>query len=139
MKAMRWFIIAAALLALPLSVASFAYGADDVRPHPGGLIETGWLIGRPVINTQGKEIGKIEHVWFDPKDGRVKELVISVGGVLGIGDKQKLVPWQDLTVAWEAQKLIVRIDENRLRGAAKYESTPSASPGSGTRPDAKRR
>lgn len=104
-----------------------AASRDEIRPHPGGLIEARWLRGRPVLNTQGREMGKVEEVWFDPKDGRIKEVVVAAGGFLGIGDKRSLVAWKDLEVAWENQKLIVRMDETALRSAQKYES-PAASP-----------
>src|SRR5919204_4166029 len=89
----------AAVLALPFAPAAFAAdekkpAADDKRParstaatdkdalrsHPGGLIEAKWLVGSPVRNADGQDMGKIEEVWLDPKSGQVKEAVISVGG-----------------------------------------------------------
>jgi sporulation protein YlmC with PRC-barrel domain len=98
---------------------------DPIRPHPGGLIEMSWLIDRPVRNTEGKELGRIEHVWFDPKNGQVKEVVVAVGGLLGIDDRHKLIRWNDLNVAWQDQKLIVVMDQNVLRDAPKYEGRGS--------------
>ena len=118
-------VVLAALVVAP----TLASAADEIRPHPGGLIQAEWLKGRPVMNTNNKDMGKIEEVWFDPKDGRVKELVVSVGGFLGIADKQKVVDYKDVRIAWEDQKLIVRMDENALRQARRYEGVqPSASP-----------
>ena len=120
--------IAAALAAFIILPASLATAADEIRPHPGGLVQAEWLKGRPVVNAQNKDIGKIEEVWFDPKDGRVKELIVSVGGVLGIGDKQKVVDYKNVRIAWENQKLIVKMDENALRQARRYEGPqPAAS------------
>jgi sporulation protein YlmC with PRC-barrel domain len=122
-------LIAATLAAFIILPASLGSAADQVRPHPGGLIQAEWLKGRPVINAENKDIGKIEEVWFDPKDGRVKELIVSVGGVLGIGDKQKVVDYKDVRIAWENQKLVLRMDENALRQARRYEGPqPAASP-----------
>jgi sporulation protein YlmC with PRC-barrel domain len=114
--------VLAALVVLPAA-------ADDIRPHPGGLIQAEWLKGRPVVNADNKDMGKIEEVWFDPKDGRVKELIVSIGGFLGIGDKHKVVDYKDVRIAWENQKLVVRMDENALRQSRRYEGTqPAASP-----------
>jgi sporulation protein YlmC with PRC-barrel domain len=124
---LRTFLAAAlaAFIILPVSLAS---AADQVRPHPGGLIQAEWLKGRPVVNADNKDIGKIEEVWFDPKDGRVKELIVSVGGVLGIADKQKVVDYKDVRIAWENQKLVLRMDEKALRQARRYEAPqPAAS------------
>jgi sporulation protein YlmC with PRC-barrel domain len=118
--------VVAALVVLPAALAS---AADDIRPHPGGLIQAEWLKGRPVVNADNKDMGKIEEVWFDPKDGRVKELIVSIGGFLGIGDKHKVVDYKDVRIAWENQKLIVRMDENALRQSRRYEGAqPAASP-----------
>ena len=66
-------------------------------------------------------------MWVDPKDGRIKEVVISVGGGLGIGDKHKLVPWQDVKIEWQKEKPVVRLTDAQLRAAERYQA-PAASP-----------
>jgi len=115
------------VLALPLAPAAFAAdakapaGKDALRPHPGGLIEAKWLVGSPVRNADGQDMGKVEEVWLDPKSGQVKEVVIGLGGFLGIGDKHKLVQWKDLNVAWKDQKLLVVMDQNTLRDAPRHD------------------
>jgi sporulation protein YlmC with PRC-barrel domain len=125
---MRKTFFAAALTALVVLPATVAIAADEMRPHPGGLIPAEWLKGRPVLNAANKDMGKVEEVWFDPKDGRVKELVIAVGGFLGIGDQQKVVDYKDVRVAWENQNLVLRMDENTLRQARRHEGPqPAAS------------
>jgi sporulation protein YlmC with PRC-barrel domain len=129
MTSIKRFIVVVAL-ALPL--VSTASAQEAPRPHPGGLVEAGWLIGRPVVNEKSTEIGKVESMWVDPKDGTIKELVISVGGVLGIGDKHKKVPWQDATIEWQQQKPIVRLSDAQLRAAERYEA-PAASPRTDTK------
>ena len=125
-------LIAVILLALPLSLVSMATAQDEPRPHPGGLVEADWLIGRPVVNENSREIGKVESMWVDPKDGRIKEVVISVGGMLGIGDKHKKMPWQDVRIEWQKQKPIVRLSDAQVRAAERYEA-PAASPRTDTK------
>ena len=49
----------------------------DVQPHPGGLVEAGWLIGTRIHDHEGKELGKIARLWIDPADGRVKTVVVT--------------------------------------------------------------
>jgi sporulation protein YlmC with PRC-barrel domain len=119
--------VLAALVVLPAAVAS---AADEVRPHPGGLIQAEWLKGRPVVDATGKEMGKIEEVWFDPKDGRVKEVIIGAGGFLGIGEKQSILPWNDVRIVWKNEKLVAEVNEQKLRAAETRErgKQPSASP-----------
>jgi sporulation protein YlmC with PRC-barrel domain len=113
-----------------------ARARDDknaMRPHPGGLIEANWLIGSRLHDTEGRDIGKIQHIWIDPKDGRAKEVVVSVGATLGIGGKDKVVAWKDLNVAWKDQKLYVTVDQKAMRDVAEVykdrnERGPAASP-----------
>ena len=122
-------LIAAALAALVV-IPTVASAADEIRPHPGGLIQAEWLKGRPVVDSGGKEMGKIEEVWFDPKDGRVKEVIIGAGGFLGIGEKQSILPWNDVRIIWKNEKLVAEVNEQKLRAAATRErgKEPSASP-----------
>jgi sporulation protein YlmC with PRC-barrel domain len=119
--------VLAAIVVLPAAVAS---AADEIKPHPGGLIQAEWLTGRPVVDAGGKEMGKIEEVWFDPKEGRVKEVIIGAGGFLGIGEKQSVLPWKDVRIVWKNEKPVVETNEQTLRAAETRERgrQPSASP-----------
>jgi hypothetical protein len=65
--------------------AGLPLAADDVKPHPGGWIQAEWLKGRPVVNATGKEMGKIEEVWMDPKDGRDAGPVVAAVGQPALG------------------------------------------------------
>src|SRR5262245_37660951 len=107
-------------------------GGTAIRQHPGGLIQAEWLHRRPFKDETGRELGKIEEVWLDPKDGRVKEVVVSVGGFLGMGDRHRILPWQDVRIAWEKQDLVVHVSEPALRRARVHEASgdtqPAASP-----------
>jgi sporulation protein YlmC with PRC-barrel domain len=141
---MRSTVIVAATLATLVMGGAASQAADEarrparapdvkterLRPHPGGLIQAEWLKSRPVLNADNKEMGKIEEVWFDPKDGRVKEVVVGAGGFLGMGERRLLVDWKDVRVAWEDQNLVVRMDEPILRNAKPYarDRQPAASP-----------
>jgi len=122
--------LAAMLAALIVLPAGLALAADEVRPHPGGWIQAEWLKGRPIVDPQGKEMGKIEEVWVDPKDGRLKEVVVSAGGFLGIGDKQTVLPWNNVRIYWKNEKLVAETNEQTLRAAQTRERSrqPSASP-----------
>jgi len=126
MTHLRWLIVVVAL-ALPSVLVSPGAAQDEALPHPGGLVEADWLIGRPVVNERSMEIGKVESMWVDPRDGRIKEVIISVGGILGIGDRHKKVPWDDVRIEWQKQRPIVRLSDAQLRSAERYD-VPAASP-----------
>jgi sporulation protein YlmC with PRC-barrel domain len=105
----------------------------QIRPHPGGLIEASWLIGTDVHDANGKAIGEIKHLWLDPKDGRVKDVIVSVGEKLGVGGRDKVVAWSDVKIAWKDQKLFATVDPSALRDAQqarmdREDRGPAASP-----------
>jgi sporulation protein YlmC with PRC-barrel domain len=61
----------------------------------GGDMSAGAIIGAKVRNENKDSIGKVADVYLD-KDGTVKTIVISVGGVLGVGGKDVAVKWSDI-------------------------------------------
>ncbi len=61
--------------------------------HPEGRA-TG-LLGRPVFDTAGDDIGRIVDVLVDPH-GRPLAAVVDVGGFLGIGTRRVAVAWDTL-------------------------------------------
>lgn len=66
------------------------------RPEPGSL-RASKLVGVKVIGMDHVRVGEIEDVLLT-EDGRVRAVVIGVGGFLGIGQKSVAVPFDKL--AW---------------------------------------
>ena len=54
------------------------------------------LVGAQVLNRQNNNIGEIEDLVVDPGRGRVTHAVVGFGGFADIGDKQVLVPFNQL-------------------------------------------
>ncbi|MET7245668.1 PRC-barrel domain-containing protein [Methylobacterium sp. EM32] len=78
------------------------------RPEPGS-VRASKLVGVKVIGMDHVKVGEIEDVLLT-EDGRVRAVVIGVGGFLGIGQKSVAVPFDKL--AWNT-------------GAAAAEAPPS--------------
>jgi sporulation protein YlmC with PRC-barrel domain len=114
----------------------------DTRPgwrNEAGLHESSDIIGTHIKNTEGKDVGKIEKLLIDPQSGKVSHVVIGLGGVMGVGGKNVVVPWSDLKMAradHEGRKATITMDQAKLDTAPRYERTarsdrdhaPSASP-----------
>src|SRR5262245_57907045 len=64
-----------------------------------GLHDTRDIVGTRVKNADGKDIGEVDALLVDPKDGKVTHAVIGLGGFLGIGEDKVVVPWHDVKVA----------------------------------------
>jgi len=56
------------------------------------------MLGRDVIGSDGEELGEVEDVIIDPTSGQARQLVISSGGFLGIGEKQIAVDFTQAKV-----------------------------------------
>jgi sporulation protein YlmC with PRC-barrel domain len=113
----------------------------EIRPHPGGLVEAKWLLGAKLHDTDGKDLGRIQEFWLDPKTGQVKEVIVSMGATMGVvRGRDKVIAWNDLKLEWKNQKLFVSADPKALRDAYqtkmdREDRGPAASPAT---PDKKR-
>ena len=71
------------------------------------------LIGTPVNNGANSRLGDINDVLFDA-DGRLKAVVVGVGGFLGIAERDVAVPWDAFGVnRVEDQNPMLRLDVSR--------------------------
>ena len=116
----------------------------EMRPHPGGLVEAKWLLGSKLHDADGKDLGRIEEFWLDPKTGQVKDVIVSVGATMGVGGKNKVVGWKDLKIEWKDQKVHVSASPNALRDAYqtkmdREDRGPAASPATSEKKPATKR
>jgi sporulation protein YlmC with PRC-barrel domain len=56
------------------------------------------LVGTDIVNQAGDEIGTVDDVVLE-RDGRVAAVIITTGGVLGIGAKSVALPWDRLDIS----------------------------------------
>ena len=88
------------------SSLAFVDGAQDIR-------------GRKVVDRNQEEIGKVQDLFVDQSEEKIRFLEISSGGFLGLGETKFLVPVDAITTVKENE---VRIDQTRqhLAGAPSY-------------------
>ena len=67
-------------------------------------LRTSQLVGSKVYNNANENIGSIEDIILKP-DGSMDEVVLSVGGFLGMGDKYVAVPFSDLKITRDGSSL----------------------------------
>jgi len=81
------------------------------------------LIGATVKNKAGEEIGEIKDLHLN-KDGSIKAAVVSVGGFMGIGERNVLMPWSQIEVARENDSdLVIRTEASKdsLKAMPEYQ------------------
>ena len=78
-----------------------------------GDVRASHLLGAMVKRTTGDSIGEIEDLIVST-DADVRLAVISVGGVLGLGEKTIAVPFDQFTVAPDGSTVYLTISEEEL-------------------------
>jgi hypothetical protein len=78
---------------LLLATPAAAQAPPGTVTFPLGMV--GSILGRPVVDAVGTEIGPIVDVLVD-REGRPRAAVIDVGGFLGIGTRRVAVSWDTL-------------------------------------------
>jgi putative membrane protein len=77
------------------------------------------LVGNDVLNDQGDAIGEIQDVVID--DQQNAYAIISVGGFLGLGEKEVALPIDDLQPGAEGEGLMTPMTENDLESLPSYQ------------------
>jgi len=104
------FLIVAGLL---LSTVQTSW-ADHTMPD---IVKGSKIIGKPVQNLEGKDLGKIEDLAIDELDGDIRYAVLSFGGVLGLGEKYFAIPWEALALSNDRKHFVLDLEEKVLAKA----------------------
>jgi sporulation protein YlmC with PRC-barrel domain len=127
------FITSAALaFAIPLYAADTP-GLESESQQQAGVtqqktdqMESGQMMtaeklqGMEVVSQKGEGLGKIEEVMIDQQSGEVKFVIISTGGILGIGGEEVAAPLSAFDFNNEQARLTV--------DQSKFENVPQQKP-----------
>ncbi len=86
---------------------------------PGGLTAEE-IIGRDVVNKNGEGVGQVEALVIQPDKGDV-HAVVSVGGFLGIGDRDVAIPLKELEFGDDNVTLMSQQTKEDLESLPEYE------------------
>lgn len=86
---------------------------------PAATADTRKLIGRNIKNADGETIGEIKSIYLT-KDGKVDSVMVSVGGFLGVGDREVRIAWSDLHVTDNGEKVTVNMTKDQLKAKPEY-------------------
>ena len=112
--AVTGLLTAASISALPAFAADNMQTAEELR--------TSQLVGAKVYNNANDNIGSIEDIILKP-DGSMDEVVLSVGGFLGMGDKYVAVPFSDLKISRDGSslKIVTLATKDSLKALPDYQ------------------
>lgn len=95
-------------------------GSKAMSQNQFGTNRLSQLMDRDVKTANGEKIGEVSDVILD-RNGNVSYLVVSHGGVLGMGDRLTPIPVSAFHKG-NGQELTVNIDRNRLDNAPHFTS-----------------
>ena len=118
-------VLAALVLVSPLAIAQSVTPDTFVTVQPAGQWLASQFIGQAVTNEAGERIGDINDVLFN-KRGQIANVVIGVGGFLGMGEKNVGVPFSTLSITADGngrRVVTVPLSKDRLLAAPDFRPT----------------
>jgi len=76
------------------------------------------VVGNRVRNPAGEDLGTIDEVMLDVAAGRIAYVVLSYGGVLGVGGKYFAVPWEMIVMRPGEDVWILDVAKDTLERAS---------------------
>jgi sporulation protein YlmC with PRC-barrel domain len=77
--------------------------------------------GLNVQNQQGEDLGQVDDLVFD-NQGKISYLILSRGGVMGVGGDLVPVPWKEDKITIQEDNVILSMDKQRLDQAPSFSS-----------------
>jgi sporulation protein YlmC with PRC-barrel domain len=73
------------------------------------------LVGEPVVDRRGEDVGRIDRVLVEVASGRIAGVIVASGGVFGLGERHYTVPWHELRLDPELRRVVIdRRPDERL-------------------------
>lgn len=106
-----------------VTAAVLLFGAAPLMAAPE---DTDALLGSDVFNQAGDKIGTLKEFVIDPNSKELQFAAVESGGVLGMGAKTVLVPWQLFQLEPKADndktRVILDATIDKLQGSVEYDS-----------------
>lgn len=102
--------------------------ANDRRPGAvrrsdrlNGAVKASDLMGMTVKNYQGDKLAKVEDLAVDVESGRVVQVILSMGGIIGVGETLTAVPPGALHHDVAQKVLHLNVDKEKLKAAPVFD------------------
>lgn len=94
---------------------------DEPQNRVGaGGVQAMKLLGAEVKNARAETIGEVASVFLDP-NGRVQDVIVSIGGFLGMGERDVAIPWNEVRVDAADGGVVTTLSEDELRALPEYQ------------------
>jgi sporulation protein YlmC with PRC-barrel domain len=116
-------LLSAANAQIPAQAERADEFSQSLRYHDylkGADLRVSELVGARVRNAAGKNVGEIEELVVPSRDQDDLRVIVSVGGVLDVGDKLVALPYNELRVSPDGDTLYVDRTEEQLEAAPAF-------------------
>lgn len=87
------------------------------------LVKSDQIINVKVENLAKENLGKIEEIVIDKDSGQICYLVLSFGGIFGIGDKLFAIPWNSVNYNKDEECFFLNVNKDYLKSAPGFDKT----------------
>ena len=84
------------------------------------VARTSTLLGNEVVNTKGESLARLEEIVLDLSARTIAYAVLSLGGILGMGERLVAIPWEALRREPENRRLILDLPHDKLAKAPSF-------------------
>ncbi|WP_143025632.1 PRC-barrel domain-containing protein [Paracoccus isoporae] len=100
--------------------AEMANSDKIAREQSGNELRVDWITGASVTSPDGDSIGDVNDIIVDSESGSMIAAIVGVGGFLGIGEKQIALPWDQLTINYDAEEITSELTQEEADAAPEY-------------------
>ena len=93
-----------------------------ISAQSDGEVRADQIIGMTVYNAEGEKVGTVHDILLD-KEGKATGVVLSVGGVLGVGAKSVGLTWKEIDVKPDQQQVQISYTKDQLEAAPDFKTT----------------
>ena len=91
------------------------------KEHSSQVVKSKEVIGVDVLSSDKEKLGEIEEIVLDKVNGQTQYVVLSFGGILGMGDKYFALPWKAISYSPEEKSFILSVGKEKLKNAPGFD------------------
>ena len=95
-------------------------GSQNSRYHLGKMEKANKIIGMEIKDSQEQKLGKVKDLAVDMQNGRVVEVIVATGGMLGVDEQFVAVPPGQFTCDAAAKALQLNVEKSRFKEAPSF-------------------
>jgi sporulation protein YlmC with PRC-barrel domain len=92
-----------------------------INEHSSDVVKSCEVVGISVQNRNKENLGKIEEIVLNKVTGQVHYVVLSFGGIMGLGDKYFALPWKSLSYSPAEKCFILNMEKDKLKDAPGFD------------------